>query len=210
MRRIRSSKKLKVSIIVLYFLFSLFIALLSLIWFYTELVYSRSPVNIYNRWKASISRPDSVIYIDSKMYIPENSIILGSSQQENYVKVEILYDRNYLIGCYLVPTMDYDFFLSTYLTLVEKIDFGDLAGRYYNFMFENDIVFMLYEIEDFYTESGIQYLMTAFFPEKKLYLIISGSDLDVAKSISIIKIMVYNNKDIDVYLISDFFPEYKS
>jgi len=198
-----NNKALRRAILPTYFIISIFLVAFCGIWIYTELLYLKNPIEFYDRWKITISKADSAVYQDSRVFIPKGSIILDSSLHDSFASVEFLYNYNYLIACYLVPNKDYEFFVSTYLTLIDTIVFGDLAGRSFRFRFGSDTVFMLFEIENYYTKLGSQYLITVFIPEKKVYLIMTGSDLDVSKAIELIRTLIYKNENISVELIDE-------
>lgn len=203
LKKLFGKKVLKVS----YLIFSIIALIISSTWFYTELNYSKSPKELYKLWKWSIPAPDSAMMGFAKVYIPKPSIILKSEAQNNTAEIEFIYDFKNKIGCWLWPEYGNDIFESVYYELIEKLSFGDLTGRSYEFKFGNDNVYMLYELADFNTEHGNAYGINAFLPEKKLILLMTGYDIDVMESIKIIKKVVYNDERVDFTLVGEIRKE---
>jgi len=197
----------KRSVRISYLIFSIISLTISSTWFYAELIHSKSPVELYGLWKWSISEPDSAIVDIAKVYIPKRSIILKSEAENNTAEIEFIYDFKYKIGCWLWPDYDNDIFESAFCDLIEKLSFGDLTGRSFEFKFGNDDVYLLYELADFNTEYGNAYMVNIFLPDKKLVLLMTGYDIDVMESIKIIKKVVYNNERIDFKLVGEIKKE---
>ena len=130
-------------------------------------------------------------------------MILKSEVEDKEIEVEFIYDYKYLIRCVLVPDLRYDFFEDAFYLTMDQISFGDITGRSYEFMFDSDHVFMLYEVAAFAEEKGNAYLSTVFIPEKKLWMIIGDGDLDVSKTLHIIKEIIYDNKNVGVSLVAE-------
>jgi len=190
-----------------YLLFSIIALIISSTWFYVELNYSKSPVKLYGLWKWSLSKPDSAFVDIAKVYIPKRSIMLKSESENNTAEVEFIYELKYKIGCWLWPDYANDIFEFAYFDIIEKLSFGDLTGRSFEFKFGNDNVYLLYELADFNTKHGNAYGINAFLPEKKLILLMTGYDIDVMESIKIIKKVVYNDERIDFKLVGEIRKE---
>ncbi|UCE64947.1 MAG: hypothetical protein JSU85_08660 [Candidatus Zixiibacteriota bacterium] len=186
-----------------YFILSIILFMVGLSWFIIEYEYSKSPIAFIALRIGSISKADSISFGGTRIYIPVNSIITESDLQENLLEVKFIYEYKYVLTCLLMDNVHPDYYTDTFYNFIENISFGDLTGRSYHFKFNSDDVYILYEIADMNTEDGNHYAVNAFLPDKKLVLFISGIDLDVMKTINVIREIVYNDVEKGISLVGE-------
>ena len=180
------------------------------VWFYCTLEYEDSPLDILEYRLDSTSSPEYLTVESAYAYIPHPSIFLLDDIDSSSALVEFLYKYKYRVGIILAPRQSELDLEVMYFDMIELTNLGDLGARTYQFKSGPDLMYLLFEFGGINEFNELQYMISAVIPQRKLTVLMTGSDMDVPKSLDIIRMILYNDPSVKMDLIRQDTESFKS